>query len=158
MVRKNRFMELAIAKAREGMRRGQAPFAACIAKGGRIVSCEHNSVWKDTDITAHAEINAIRLACRRLGTIDLSGCEIYCTCEPCPMCFSAIHWAGMGRAFYGARIADAKKCGFGELEIPSKRMRQLGKSRMKITGGVLDGECRTLFSEFLRASGRKRLY
>ena len=115
-------MELAIAKTREGIRHGQTPFGACIVKKGRVIACSHNEVWKNTDITAHAEVAAIRVACRKLGTIDLSGCTIYSTCEPCPMCFSAIHWAGIGKIVYGAGIADAAECGFGELEISNAAM------------------------------------
>ncbi len=151
-------MRLAIAAARQGIRGGQAPFGACIVKKGRVVACAHNNVWKDTDITAHAEVAAIRLACRKLGKIDLSGCEIYSTCEPCPMCFSAIHWAGIGRIIYGAGIADAKKCGFSELGIPTAKMKRLGRSRVRLEGGLLRGECRALFAEFAEVFERRRLY
>ena len=84
-----RFMRLAIARAHEGVASGQSPFGACVVKDGAVVSCEHNVVWRTTDITAHAEIHAIRVACARLQSIELPGCVIYSTCEPCPMCFSA---------------------------------------------------------------------
>ena len=153
-----KFMRLAIAKTREGIKQGQTPFGACIVKGGKVVACAHNAVWKTIDITAHAEVGAIRAACRKLGTIGLSGCTIYSTCEPCPMCFSAIHWAKIGKIVYGAGIADAKECGFGELEISNAAMKRLGKSNVKITKGVLRKECRALFAEFADAGGRKRLY
>ena len=157
-MQKEKFMRLAIAKARQGIAAGQAPFGACIAKKGKVVAVAHNEVWKRTDITAHAEVAAIRLACRRLGTVDLSGCAIYSTCEPCPMCFSAIHWAGIPIMVYGAGIADAKECGFSELEISNAAMKRLGKSKVRIEGGVLKGECRGLFSYFRRVSGKKKLY
>ena len=151
-------MRLAIAKTRQGIRAGQTPFGACIVKRGKVIACAHNTVWKTTDITAHAEVAAIRLACRKLGTIDLSDCEIYSTCEPCPMCFSAIHWAKMERIIYGAEIADARKCGFSELGISNERMKRLGRSRVTVKGDVLREECRALFSEFARGGGKKRLY
>ncbi|MDD2703568.1 MAG: nucleoside deaminase, partial [Candidatus Omnitrophica bacterium] len=104
-------MRLAINKAVQGIRKGQTPFGACIVKGNRVISLAHNSVWRDTDITAHAEINAVRKACKKLKTIDLSGCVIYSTCEPCPMCFAACHWAGISAIIFGARIADARRSG-----------------------------------------------
>lgn len=151
-------MRIAIAAAKRGIKSGQAPFGACIVKNNRPLLSTHNSVWKNTDITAHAEMQAIRLACRRLRTIDLSGCAIYSTCEPCPMCFSAIHWAGIRTIIYGATIADGAKCGFSELEISNSQMKRMGKSSMKLFPGVLAKECRQLFSEFTRVSGKKRLY
>lgn len=154
-----KFMRLAIACAKRGILAGQAPFGACIADGkGKAAACAHNLVWKDTDITAHAEVSAIRQACRKKRTIDLSGCAIYSTCEPCPMCFSAIHWAGIGRVVYGATIAEAKKCGFGELEISAARMKRMGKSSVEVERGVLREECRALFGLFMETSGKGKLY
>ena len=76
------FMRAAIAKARQGIKRGQTPFGACVVKNNKVISCEHNLVWRNNDITAHAEIVAIRYACRKLKTINLSGCMLYSTCEP----------------------------------------------------------------------------
>src|SRR5688572_23132109 len=111
------FMRQAVAKAKHGIAAGQTPFGACITRNGEMLACEHNVVWATTDITAHAEVHAIRQACRRLGTIDLSGCVIYSTCEPCPMCFSAIHWAKIGRLIFGVSIADAQALGFSELAV-----------------------------------------
>src|SRR3989338_3600598 len=112
-----RFMRLAIEKALEGVRNGQSPFGACIVKEGKAVCCAHNVVWETKDITAHAEVHAIRQACRQLDTVDLSGCDIYSTCEPCPMCFSACHWAKISRIIYGTYIEDAKRLGYSELTI-----------------------------------------
>lgn len=140
------FMALAIEKTRKGILKKQTPFGACIACKGKVVSCEHNTVWKSTDSTAHAEVNAIRKACKKLKTIDLSGCTIYSTCEPCPMCFSAIHWARIGKIVYGASIADARKAGFHELEISDFKMKQISKSRIKIVKGFMKEECKELFS------------
>ncbi|NLC55996.1 MAG: nucleoside deaminase [Armatimonadetes bacterium] len=141
-------MRLAIAQAREGIQRGQTPFGACIVRDGVVVAGAHNAVWAHTDITAHAEIEAIRAACRALGTVDLSGCTIYSTCEPCPMCFSACHWANLDRIVYGATIADAARAGFRELAIPNEQMKSYGQSTIQLTSGVLHAECAALFEEW----------
>jgi guanine deaminase len=141
-------MRLAIAKAREGIAQGQTPFGACIVKGGKIVACRHNSVWAATDITAHAEILAIREACTALGTIDLTDCVMYSTCEPCPMCFSACHWARISLIVYGADIGAAQQADFHELTIPSKDMKRLGDSPVNLIGGVLFEEASGLFDEW----------
>ena len=151
------FMRLAIEKAREGIAHGQTPFGACIVKDGQVVSLEHNCVWATTDITAHAEIYAIREACRALGTIDLTGCVIYTTCEPCPMCFSACHWARIKKIIYGAHIADAKNAGFHELTIPGPEMKRLGGSPVELEGNVLGEEAARLFDEWL-AHPERRAY
>ncbi len=143
-----KFMRMAIDRALEGIGRGQTPFGACIVKDGQPVVCAHNVVWLTTDITAHAEVNAIRQACALLQSIDLSGCTIYSTCEPCPMCFSAIHWARIGRIVYGASIEDAKKAGFAELEISNHQLKELGATGVSIDGGVLRDECVDLFSRW----------
>ncbi len=149
------FMSMALGKALEGIKKGQTPFGACIVKNGKILSCEHNRVWKNTDITAHAEIMAIRGACRKLDTIDLSGCVIFSTCEPCPMCFSAIHWAGIKTIVFGARISDAKKIGFSELEITNRIMSRLGKSNIRVVGKILLKENLELFMMWTGLKGRR---
>jgi guanine deaminase len=148
------FMQVAIDKAREGIKKGQTPFGACIIKDDKIVVCAHNTVWKTTDSTAHAEVNAIREACKKLKTIDLSGCTLYTTTEPCPMCFSAIHWAKIDKIVYGADIVDAKKAGFSELTISNSQMKKEGGSPVKIEKGALKDECITLFKEWKNAGGK----
>lgn len=153
-----KFMRLAIAKTREGIRAGQTPFGACIvAADGRVLACDHNVVWATTDITAHGEVNTIRAACRAAGSIDLSGCTIYSTTEPCPMCFSAIHWAKIERIVYGASIADAQAAGFNELTIANTLMKAEGQSPVKIDSGCLREECALLFEEWKNA-GQARIY
>lgn len=108
-----RFMRLAIKKASETMKKNiGGPFGAVIVKDGIIVALASNSVLRDNDPTAHAEINAIRLAGRTLGTYDLSGCELYTTGYPCPMCLSAIIWANIKKVYYGCNPKDADKIGF----------------------------------------------
>ncbi|MEI6915515.1 MAG: nucleoside deaminase [Armatimonadota bacterium] len=151
------FMRLAIHTAEEGVKKGQTPFGAVIALEGKLIVAAHNVVWLTTDITAHAEINAIRQACRMLDSIDLTGCVIYSTCEPCPMCFSAIHWARIDRIVYGADIADAAECGFNEMAISNEELKQLGPSPVLLSGGFMQQECVQLLQAF-RARGDSKLY
>jgi len=155
-----RFMLEAVKKAEEGLRRCQTPFGACVVRNGRIISSAHNTVWKDLDSTAHAEVNAIRKACKKLRTIDLSDCTIYSTCEPCPMCFSAIYWAKIQRVVYGCSIEDAKKAGFSELALSNKRILKLTKAKMRIKSGFMRKQCIQLFKTFNRLlkEGRCKTY
>ncbi|MCK5214023.1 MAG: nucleoside deaminase [Candidatus Omnitrophica bacterium] len=150
-------MQLAIDRARKGVALNQTPFGACIVKEDEIISCAHNLVWSGVDITAHAEIQAIRQACQRLGGIDLSGCDIYSTCEPCPMCFSACHWAKIKKIYYGANIADAQEAGFNELAISNELMKDRGDSPVEVVGGCLREECRSLFKEWAQ-KGHRNVY
>ena len=138
-------MRLAIAKAFEGIRKGQTPFGACIVKNNKVVACSHNLVWKNNNITAHAEMVAIGVACQELESIDLSGCAIYSTCEPCPMCFSACHWARISRIVFGCAIKDAKSFGFNEMAVSNLKLRKLIKSKIKITSKVAVQENIALF-------------
>ncbi|HZN65612.1 MAG TPA: nucleoside deaminase [Tepidisphaeraceae bacterium] len=151
----DRFMRLAIEEARKGIAAGQTPFGACLVRGGGVVAVGHNRVWADTDITAHAEVVAIRRACRELAAIDLSGCVIYSTTEPCPMCFSACHWARVDRIVYGADIADARAAGFNELAVCDADLKRLGGSRVEITAGYLRDECLDLFRQWQANSARR---
>jgi len=150
-----KFMTLAIEKAALGIDKGQTPFGACIVRDGQVISCEHNIVWQTDDITAHAEIAAIRQACKKLNTIDLSGCVIYSTCEPCPMCFSACHWAKISRIVYGAAISDAKEFGFSELSISNQQMKQLGESSIETTTDFFKEQCIELFKLWSEKSDRR---
>ena len=152
-----KFMMLAIEKAKQAIEKGQTPFGACIVKDEQVISCEHNTVWSTTDITAHAEINAIRKACTKLDTVDLSGCVIYSTCEPCPMCFAACHWARISKIVFGARIKDAKEAGFSELALPNEEMKRLGKSSVEIVADFLSKESIELFKLWSQNS-KKRAY
>ncbi|MFA5386433.1 MAG: nucleoside deaminase [Candidatus Paceibacterota bacterium] len=139
------FMGIAINKAKQGIKNGQNPFGACIVKNRKIIICAHNKVRRNKDITSHAEICAIRGACRKLKTVDLSGCVIYSTCEPCPMCFSACHWAKISKIVFGMRIEDSKRYGFDELTISNKKMKIVGGSPIKITGNIMRNESLELF-------------
>lgn len=114
----NSLMQNAIEQAKEGVEKGDGgPFGAVIVQKGKVIASSHNSVIKDSDPTAHAEINAIRQACKKLGSFDLSGCEIYTTCMPCPMCLGAIRWANINKIYYGATSQDADNAGFRDLKF-----------------------------------------
>ncbi len=151
-------MRLSIDKAKEGVDKGQTPFGACIVKEGEVVSCEHNRVWETTDITAHAEIVSIRAACNKLNTIDLSGCIIYSTTEPCPMCYSAIHWAKISKIFYGTRIEDARSYGFSELCISDIQMKELGHDYIEIVADFLRQENLELLEYWSKKENKKVYY
>lgn|SRR5690554_5475500 len=148
------YMQQALDAARQGVKCGQTPFGACIVKDDKIIVATHNKVWQNTDITAHAEIVAIREACRILNTIDLSGCVIYSTTEPCPMCFAAIHWARISRIVFGAVIDDAHKAGFSELSISNLQMKEIGQSDVIVEGEFMRPEAQALFNEWKSSAGR----
>lgn len=109
------FMQDAITLSTQRMREGRGgPFGAVIVKDGRVISLGSNEVTTANDPTAHAEIVAIRAACQALGSFRLDDCEIYTSCEPCPMCLSAIYWARISRMFYAATRQDAAEAGFDD--------------------------------------------
>lgn len=101
----------------ESVRSGGGPFGAVIVRNGEIIARGENRVTVCNDPTAHAEVSAIREAAARLGTYDLSGCEIYSSCEPCPMCLGAIYWARLDRLYYASTRADAANVGFDDAHI-----------------------------------------
>ncbi len=146
------YMRLAIEKTREGIAAGQSPFGSVIVRDGQVIAATHNTVWRDGDPTAHAEVNCIRQAARELKTIALRGCTLYSTTEPCPMCLAAIHWAKLERVVYGATIADAAAAGFHELYVAAKELANLGRSPLRVEDGLLREECAALFAEW-RATG-----
>lgn len=114
----NKFMKIAVDEAKRGVTNGNGgPFGALVVKNGKIIAKAHNSVVKTNDPTAHAEINAIRKAAKKLDSFDLSGCEIYTTCMPCPMCMGAIRWANINIIYYGATSKDAQDIGFRDKEF-----------------------------------------
>lgn len=114
MMDKKELMRRAIALSEESVRNGGGPFGAVIAKDGEIIAEASNSVTIDNDPTAHAEVNCIRKATRQLGTFDLTGCAIYTSCEPCPMCLGAIYWAHLDKIYYANDRSDAAKIGFDD--------------------------------------------
>ena len=109
----NKYMRMAINEAKKGIRNGHGgPFGAVIVKNDEVIARGHNQVVKNNDPTCHGEIMAIHKACKKLGTFDLSGCEIYTTGEPCPMCMAAILWANIEKIYYGCNILDTEEIGF----------------------------------------------
>ncbi len=143
-----KYMDLAIKEAKKNFRKFEGgPFGACIIKEDKIIAIARNTVLKE-DATCHAEINAIRKASKKIKTFDLSGSVIYSTTEPCPMCFSAIHWAKINIIVYGSDIYDAKKAGFNELTISTNRMKVLGKSSMKIYSNFKKEQCNELLKKW----------
>ena len=146
------FMRLALEAANQGRQKGEMPFGACIVKHGRVVTAVHNVAREQMDITAHAEMHAIQEACRLLKTLDLSGCAIYASCEPCPMCFSACFWAKLDRIVFASRIEDAERMGIRQMPIAAAAMRQLSRSSVEVIGDVLRSESVELFKDLSRTS------
>ncbi|MDD3938841.1 MAG: nucleoside deaminase [Bacilli bacterium] len=109
----NKYMRMAISEARKGIRSGHGgPFGSVIVKDGVVVAKGHNQVIKNQDPTCHGEMMAIHKACKKLGTFDLNGCELYTTAESCPMCLGAILWANISKVYFGCNIVDTEKIGF----------------------------------------------
>jgi tRNA(Arg) A34 adenosine deaminase TadA len=154
MVDPETLMRLAIDKARAGIAAGQSPFGCAISLHDQVVAVAHNTVWQTTDITAHAEINALRQACGTVGEILLKGAAVATTCEPCPMCLAALHWARVGTVYYGATIADAQDAGFNELQLPAAELVRLGRSGVQLVPNVLRDQCRELFALWKQTGGK----
>jgi len=152
-----RFMRLAIAAARTGIAAGQSPYGACVVRDGTVIASAHNTVLRDCDPSAHAEVNAIRAAGRALGQFDLSGCTIYATGEPCTMCFACCHWAHIATIVFGTRCADSDAIGFGELHYDNTALAKLARRPLQVVGEVLRDECLSLF-EGWRAGGVPTTY
>ena len=151
---KTKFMREAIRLSVEMMRRGQGgPFGAIVVRGDAIVGRGSNRVTSTNDPTAHAEVVAIRDACRRLKTFRLDDCELYTSCEPCPMCLSAIYWARLRRVLYGNTRRDAAKIAFDdeliyhEIGLPIRRRRVPMKQ-------LLRAEALAAFREWERKADR----
>ncbi len=118
------------------------PFGAVVVKDGVVVGAAANHVTTHNDPTAHAEVNAIREACKKLNTFDLSGCEIYASCEPCPMCLSAIYWARINKVYYAANRYDAQQAGFDDSLIYDELGKPMEQRGLQIVE-MLPGEGKT---------------
>ncbi|MCF6366716.1 MAG: nucleoside deaminase [Bacteroidales bacterium] len=114
MEKEEKFMAEAIKLSIESVKNGGGPFGAIIVKNGKIIAKASNKVTENNDPTAHAEVSVIRLAADKLNTFNLSGCEIYTSCEPCPMCFGAIYWARLDKLYFANTKKDAKDIGFDD--------------------------------------------
>ncbi len=127
------YIQLAIKLAKDNVDTAQGgPFGAVIVKDGKVISAAANTVTHSNDPTAHAEVNAIRQACEGLQTFDLSGCEIYASCEPCPMCLSAIYWARISKLYYAADKNDAASAGFDDSFIYEELAKPENERSIKI--------------------------
>ena len=116
----NKFMKIAIDEAKNGINAGHGgPFGCVIVRNGKIIGKGHNEVVKNTDPTCHGEMLAIHNACKTIGSFDLSGCELYTTAEPCPMCRGAILWANISKVYYGCNISDTDAIGFRDKDFYS---------------------------------------
>ena len=147
-------MRVAIALSIENVRTGRGgPFAAVVAKDGALIGRGVNLVTATNDPTAHAKVSAIRAACQALGSFHLTGCELYTTCEPCPMCLGAIYWARLARYYYGNTRSDAARIGFDDALI-YQELAKLPEERE--VGGVrlLAHEAAEAFNEWMRAPVR----
>ncbi len=145
-----RAIELAIGNVQSG--RG-GPFAALVVKDGRIIAEGANSVTASNDPTAHAEVVAIRAACTALGTFQLDGCDLYTTCEPCPMCLGAIYWARPARVYFASTAADAAAAGFDDAFIYQQLALPLADRKIPFLT-MMREESRACFQAWLEKSDR----
>ncbi len=144
----NYFMLRAIALSRDMMRAGRGgPFGAVVVKDGHIVAEGYNQVTSANDPTAHAEVVAVREACRLLNTFSLKGCEIYASCEPCPMCLSAIYWARLDRIYYANSRDDAARIGFDDAHLYAEVGRAVEQRQVPIVR-LLGDEALAAFQEW----------
>ena len=147
-------MHEAIALSIEKMEAGEGgPFGAVVVKGGKIVGRGWNRVTSTNDPTAHAEVMAIRDACKHLCTFDLAGCELYASCEPCPMCLAAIYWARLDKLTYAATRADAAAAGFDDELIYQEISKPWKNRRLPVEQG-LETEARKAFESWKEKTDR----
>ena len=148
----NKYMFVAIEEARYGINHGHGgPFGAVIVKDGEIVGRGHNQVILNNNPTCHGEMMAIHDACKRLGTFDLSGCEIYTTGEPCPMCMGAILWANFDKVYFGCNVIDTEDIGFRDNKFYNRTEEE--KKQFSI---CLDREeCLKLYEEYKAIEDKK---
>ncbi len=156
MTRAERFMaeaiELSLRNVREG---GGGPFGALVVRGDQVIARGANQVVASLDPTAHAEIVAIRAACRALGSFQLEGCEVYASCEPCPMCLAAIYWARPARLFFAATKDDAAAAGFDDSFIYAEIERTVAERRLPIAQ-LMRAEARGAFEAWARSALKTR--
>ena len=146
-------MRRAIQLSDESVERGGGPFGAVIARNGKIIAEGSNSVTLNCDPTAHAEVTAIRNAAQKIGSFDLSGCEIYTSCEPCPMCFGAIYWAHLDKIYYANNRKDAAKIGFDD-DFIYHEIKLKHKERQKASESLLRKEALEVFKKWQQKEDR----
>jgi tRNA(Arg) A34 adenosine deaminase TadA len=145
----------AIELASASVGRDGGPFGAVVARGGRVLAEATNRVTLANDPTAHAEIEAVRAACRELGTFRLEGCTVYASCEPCPMCLGALYWARIERLVFAASRADAAAAGFDDAHFYSELTRPAGE-RALVTVQLLSDEGRAPLESWVAKMDRTR--
>lgn len=148
-----KFMKMAIQLSELNVKDGGGPFGAVVVKDGKVVASSSNSVTRDNDPTAHAEVNAIRKAAEELGTYDLSGCVIYSSCEPCPMCLGAIYWARIDKLYYANTKADAAEIGFDDSFIYEEFALPESKRKLK-TSQILHNEAKKAFEDWMNSDNK----
>ena len=142
----NKFMRMAIFEAKKGISNHHGgPFGAVVVKDGIVVGKGHNEVLKNNDPTCHGEMMAIHKACKKLKTFDLSGCEIYTTGYPCPMCMSAIMWANIDKIYYGCNVIDTEGIGFRDAKFYEMQREDKMKEFVK---EIDREECLKLYSDY----------
>lgn len=142
-------MGIAIKEAKKGMKKGHGgPFGAVIVKNGQVIASSHNTVLKEHDSTTHAEMNAIRIACKKLKSFDLSECEMYTTGQPCKMCMGAINWSKIKTVFYGNTYRDALNMGFDDEKGNNRDLKMIR----------LDSEHTVKLVDEWNNSGKKEIY
>ncbi|MBX9586006.1 MAG: nucleoside deaminase [Gammaproteobacteria bacterium] len=141
-------MQEAIAQAKLGIENNEGgPFGAVVVKDGEIIGRGHNCVPSTNDPTAHAEVTAIRDACRHLDTFNLEGCTIYTSCEPCPMCLTAIYWARIEKIFFGANQHDAAEIGFDDRFFYEQLNKPLGDRKIS-EEQIMQSEAKAVLAEW----------
>lgn len=148
----DQYMKIAIEEAYGGINAGDGgPFGAVIVKDGKIIGRGHNRVVKNGDPTCHGEMEAIRDACKKMGTFDLSGSTIYTTGEPCPMCLGAILWANIEKVYYGCNVIDTERIGFRD-----EKFYELSKpeNKARLQTELDRDECLKLYDEYLKKTNR----
>lgn len=143
-----RFLREAIALAEASIDEGGGPFGAVVVRDGEIIGRGSNRVTRDNDPTAHAEVLAIRDACRQLGDFQLSGCVLYVNCEPCPMCLAAAYWAHLDAVYYAADATDAAEAGFDDVLIHHELVLSPSQRRLPMQQ-ALRGDAKATFTRWL---------
>ncbi len=146
-MKKEDYMRKAINLANNSIDNGGGPFGAVIVRNNKIIAEATNSVTNDNDPTAHAEVNAIRMATKKLNTFDLSDCEIYSSCEPCPMCLGAIYWAKINKLYFACNQNDADKIGFSD-EFIYKELEKPYQERNLSSENILREEGLSVFEKW----------
>jgi tRNA(Arg) A34 adenosine deaminase TadA len=140
-------MTAVLLRCSEAVDSGEAPFAAMVVREGEILSIENDLVRSTLDPTAHSQLLAIRSACEKISSPDLHGCTLYCTTEPCPMCFGAAFFARISRVVYGATIGDAALAGYDQMPIFASQLKTMARVDVEIVPELMREQCVALIRE-----------